>query len=69
MDNHYQITGNYLNKNLRILDLGTGSGCLLISLFLELKNFYVRGIGIDISDRALKIAKKNLKLLSLEAVT
>ena len=60
-----KITGNYLNKNLRILDLGTGSGCLLISLFLELKNFYVQGIGIDISESALKIAKKNLKKFDL----
>ena len=38
---------------------------LLISLFLELKNFYVRGIGIDISESALKIAKKNLKKFDL----
>ena len=44
-------------KALRILDLGTGSGCLLISLLGEYKN--ATGIGIDISEKALAIANKN----------
>ena len=42
---------------LRILDLGTGSGCLLISLLMEYPN--ASGIGVDISEKALEIAKKN----------
>ena len=42
---------------LKILDLGTGSGCLLLSLLDEYPNAH--GIGIDISEKALKIAKKN----------
>ena len=42
---------------LRILDLGTGSGCLLISLLMEYKN--ATGIGVDISPKALQIAQKN----------
>ena len=45
------------NAPLRILDLGTGSGCLLLSLLGEYKN--ATGIGIDISDKALAIANQN----------
>ncbi len=45
------------NKKYNILDLGTGSGCLLISLLLEYKNSI--GIGVDISQKALSIAKTN----------
>ncbi len=45
------------NQNLKILDLGTGSGCLIISLLREFKNS--QGIGIDLDKKALKIAKRN----------
>ncbi len=45
------------NKVLRILDLGTGSGCLLLSLLGEYKN--ATGLGIDISAKALAIVKQN----------
>ena len=45
------------NKSLHILDLGTGSGCLLISLLMEYKNAFA--IGIDISEKAIEIAQKN----------
>ena len=44
-------------KSLQILDLGTGSGCLLLSLLREYQN--ATGIGVDISEKALAIAKKN----------
>ncbi len=44
-------------KNISILDIGTGSGCIIISLLSELDDSI--GVGIDISHRALKIAKKN----------
>jgi len=46
-------------KTISILDIGTGSGCILISLLCELKNS--NGLGIDISKKALKIAKINSK--------
>lgn len=46
----------------RVLDLGTGSGALLITALLELEN--AAGIGLDASDAALDIAKANA--LSLE---
>ncbi len=49
----------YPNKNApyRILDLGTGSGCLLISLLTE----YLKasGVGVDASTRALEAASQN----------
>lgn len=44
----------------RLLDLGTGSGCLLISLLHELKN--ASGIGVDIEEKALSMAQKNAEL-------
>ena len=44
-------------QKLKILDLGTGSGCLLLSLLDEYPN--AQGIGIDGSDKALKVARKN----------
>ena len=47
----------YKGKKIRILDVGTGSGCILIGLLTELKQS--NGIGIDISNRAISIAKKN----------
>ena len=47
----------YKGKKIRILDVGTGSGCILIGLLTELK--HSNGIGIDISNKAISIAKKN----------
>ena len=43
--------------SLRILDLGTGSGCLLISLLMEYQK--ATGVGVDISEKAIEIARKN----------
>ena len=42
---------------LKILDLGTGTGCLLISLLTELPN--ATGVGVDISPKALEAAQEN----------
>ncbi|SHO61724.1 peptide chain release factor N(5)-glutamine methyltransferase [Algoriphagus zhangzhouensis] len=43
--------------NLKILDIGTGTGCIPISLFLEMNQAKV--FGIDVSEKALEVAKKN----------
>lgn len=48
---------------LRVLDLGVGSGCLLLSLLHELPN--ATGVGIDRSARALVVARQNARVLGL----
>ena len=53
-----------LNDSKKILDIGTGSGCIILSLLLERKKF--RGIGIDISKYAINVAKINAKMQQLE---
>lgn len=47
----------FKGKKISILDVGTGSGCIIISLLSSLKNCY--GIGIDISKDAILTAKRN----------
>ena len=47
------------DENFNFLDLGTGSGCLIISILEEFKNS--QGTGIDISKNAISIANKNKK--------
>ena len=52
------------NKNkLNILDIGVGSGCILLSILKEKKNFY--GSGVDISSKSLDICKINTHKLGL----
>ena len=45
------------NKKSFILDIGTGTGCILLSILSEIKK--AKGIGIDISKKAIDVAKKN----------
>ena len=52
-----KIVQFFKNKKIFILDIGTGSGCILLSILEELKKS--SGIGIDISKNASKIAQKN----------
>ncbi len=51
------IVRSYQGKNISILDIGTGSGCIILSLLTSLKKS--SGIGVDISKKAILIAKKN----------
>ena len=51
------------NKAYKVLDLGCGSGCLLISFLKEMHKS--QGMGVDISSNALEVAKKNIELHNL----
>ena len=51
-------------RNPRILDMCTGSGCLLLSLLMELPDAI--GTGVDISEAALAVAERNRQNLELE---
>ena len=48
---------------LQVLDIGTGSGCILLSILKERPNFY--GTGIDISKTSINVSKFNAKQLNL----
>ena len=53
------------NKNkLNLLDVGVGSGCILLSILKEKKNFY--GTGIDICGKTLSICRVNSHKLGLK---
>jgi len=57
-----EVLNIYKDKNLKlkILDIGTGSGCIAISLAKEYKNASITAI--DVSQEALEVAAKNLKI-------
>ena len=59
----YKIVSLLKNKKVNILDIGTGSGCILLSILKELK--CSTGMGIDISKKAIETAKKNAINLNL----
>ena len=59
-----QVLNIYSNKSqLQVLDIGTGSGCILLSIIKERPNFY--GTGIDISKKSINVSKINAKQLNL----
>ncbi len=58
-----KITKVFKERKIFILDIGTGTGCILLSILIELKNS--KGVGIDISKKAVSIAIRNAKRLNL----
>jgi len=59
-----QVLKIYLKDvQLQVLDIGTGSGCILLSILKERSNFY--GTGIDISKKSINVSKFNAKQLNL----
>ena len=52
------------NSSKKILDIGTGSGCIIISILNERKK--CSGVGIDISKNAVKLAKYNAKIQHID---
>lgn len=55
-----------IEDGMRILDMCTGSGCILLSI---LKRRSIEGVGADISKEALKVAERNREHLELPAVS
>ena len=51
------------DEQLQVLDIGTGSGCILLSILKERPNFY--GTGIDICKKSINVSKFNAKQLNL----
>ena len=54
----------FKNKNLFFLEVGIGSGCIMLSILNHLK--YSKGIGIDVCKKTLKNSEINLKRFKLE---
>ena len=54
-----------LHDGMRVLDMCTGSGCILLSL-LKFSND-CEGVGVDISEKALEVAKSNSEALNINA--
>ncbi len=52
-----KLVNIFKKKRVFILDIGTGTGCILISLISEI--LHSSGIGVDISKKALQMAEKN----------
>ena len=50
-------------SQLQVLDIGTGSGCILLSILKERPSFY--GTGIDISKKSINVSKLNAKQLNI----
>lgn len=55
-----------IQEKLNILDMGTGSGCLILTLLKLFKN--ATGVAVDISEKALKVTKINAKTLGVENI-
>ena len=54
----------FKNKNLFFLEIGIGSGCIMLSILNHLK--YSKGIGIDVCKKTLKNSEINLRRFKLE---
>lgn len=52
---------NLLDKNIFLIDIGTGSGCVPVSILKNINKTNIRAIAIDNSRQALRTAKKNSK--------
>ena len=63
IENVLKLTKN--KKKINILDIGIGSGCILLSILKERQDFY--GTGIDISKNCINISKINAKKLNVKS--
>ena len=64
---HWIIEDNKSKEEFQILDIGVGSGCILLSVLAELnKNSQATGWGIDVSQTALTVFEKNAVKMDLK---
>lgn len=59
--------GKLLRPGMRLLDMCTGSGCILLSLLAEYQSMQLEGVGVDISPDALQVAGMNRERLGVDA--
>ena len=59
----HKIVKIFRNKKINIMDIGTGSGCIILSILKDLQ--LSKGIGIDISSKANNSNKENSKKMNL----
>lgn len=59
-----EIAQTFTGNDISFLDLGTGSGCILVSLLHALPS--ARGVGVDVSEGALEIARSNAQAHGVE---
>ncbi len=64
VENILRRLGSRRQDELRVLDFGTGSGCLLLALLSELPA--AKGVGVDLSQSALAVARTNAARLQLD---
>jgi len=57
------IIKKFKGKSIYFLDMGVGTGCIMLSILSELNNS--RGLGIDICNKAISVAKINLETMKL----
>ena len=57
------IIKKFKGKSFYFLDMGVGTGCIMLSILSELNNS--RGVGIDICNKAISVAKINLETMNL----
>jgi len=58
-----QLIKIFKGKSINFLDIGTGTGCILLTILSEINE--AKGIGLDISKKAIDVAKRNSKNLNL----
>ena len=58
-----QLIKIFKGESINFLDIGTGTGCILLTILSEINE--AKGIGLDISKKAIDVAKRNSKNLNL----
>lgn len=62
---HIYLESRARHRPLRVLDIGSGNGCMLLSLLAEQP--HATGIGVDISGKAVDLARRNAEALGLSS--